>query len=81
MALVICDMSISLDGYVTGPNDSRENPFGDGAGMLHDWMFDASTDQDREILQEMIDNVGAIVMGRKSFNKNEATAVEATAAR
>ena len=31
MALVICDMSISLDGYVTGPNDSRENPFGDGA--------------------------------------------------
>ena len=30
MALVICDMSISLDGYVTGPNDSRENPFGDG---------------------------------------------------
>ena len=71
MALVICDMSMSLDGYVTGPNDSRENPFGDGAGMLHDWMFDASTDEDREILQEMIDNVGAIVMGRKSFNKNE----------
>jgi dihydrofolate reductase len=34
MALVISDMSISLDGYVTGPNDSRENPFGDGAEML-----------------------------------------------
>ncbi len=47
MALVICDMPISLDGYVTGPNDSRENPFGDGAGMLHDWMFDATTDDDR----------------------------------
>ena len=71
MALVICDMSISLDGYVTGPNDSRENPFGDGAGMLHDWMFDAATDQDRAILQEMLDGVGAIVMGRKSFDKNE----------
>jgi hypothetical protein len=49
MALVICDMSISLDGYVTGPNDSRENPFGDGAGMLHDWMFGAATDGDRAI--------------------------------
>jgi hypothetical protein len=35
MALVICDISTSL-GYVTGPNDSRENPVGDGAGMLHD---------------------------------------------
>jgi hypothetical protein len=31
MTRVICDMSMSLDGYVTGPNDSRENPFGDGA--------------------------------------------------
>ena len=71
MALVICDMSISLDGYVTGPNDSRENPFGDGAGMLHDWIFDAATEEDRAILQEMLDRVGAVVMGRKSFDKNE----------
>jgi RibD C-terminal domain len=71
MALVVCDMSISLDGYVTGPNDNRENPFGDGAGMLHDWMFDAATGDDRAILQEMIDGAGAVVMGRKSFDKNE----------
>jgi dihydrofolate reductase len=71
MALVICDMSVSLDGYVTGPNDSRENPFGDGAGMLHDWIFDAATEQDRAIVQEMLDGVGAVVMGRKSFDKNE----------
>jgi dihydrofolate reductase len=71
MALVICDMSISLDGYVTGPNDSRENPFGDGAEMLHDWMFDAATADDRAILQEALDGCGAVVMGRKSFDKNE----------
>ena len=71
MGLVICDISTSLDGYVTGPNDSRENPFGDGAGMLHDWMFDAATDEDRAILQEMLDGVCAIVMGRKGFDKNE----------
>ena len=38
MARVICDMSMSLDGYVTGPNDSRDNPFGDGAHTLHDWL-------------------------------------------
>jgi dihydrofolate reductase len=71
MALVICDMSVSLDGYVTGPNDSRRNPFGDGAGMLHDWMSDAATDDDRAILHEAIDNTGAVVMGRTSFDKNE----------
>jgi dihydrofolate reductase len=71
MTRVICDMSASLDGYVTGPNDSRENPFGDGAAMLHDWIFDAATDEDRAVLQEMLDNVGAVVMGRTSFDKNE----------
>jgi dihydrofolate reductase len=72
MATVICDMSMSLDGYVTGPNDSRENPFGDGAGMLHDWFCsDAATDDDRALLQEMLGGLGSVVMGRKSFDKNE----------
>ena len=71
MTRAICDMSMSLDGYVTGPNDSRENPFGDGAEMLHDWIFDAATDEDRAVLQDMRDSVGAIVMGRTSFEKNE----------
>jgi len=71
MGLVVADMSISLDGYVTGPNDSRENPFGDGAGMLHDWFGDAATDEDRAILQQLMDRVGAVVMGRTSFEKNE----------
>ncbi len=71
MGPVISDISISLDGYVTGPNDSRQNPFGDGASMLHDWIFSAATDDDRAILREMIDTAGAIVMGRKSFEKNE----------
>ena len=71
MARVISDMSMSLDGYVTGPNDSRENPFGDGAGTLHAWLSDAATDEDRAILQDVIDSVGAVVMGRSSFDKNE----------
>jgi dihydrofolate reductase len=71
MTRVICDMSMSLDGYVTGPNDSRENPFGDGAGGLHDWIFSGATEDDRAILQEMTDASGAVVMGRTSFDKNE----------
>jgi dihydrofolate reductase len=71
MARVVCDMSMSLDGYITGPNDSRENPFGDGAGMLHDWIFAAATAEDRAVLQELLDDLGAIVMGRRSFDKNE----------
>src|SRR5262249_37890383 len=50
---------------------SRQNPFGDGAQTLHSWMFDAATDDDRAILQEALDGIGAVVMGRKSFDKNE----------
>ena len=71
MALVICDMSISLDGYVTGPNDGRQNPLGDGGAVLHDWIGDAATDEDRAMLQDMIDGCGAVVMGRKSFDQTE----------
>jgi dihydrofolate reductase len=69
MARVISDMSMSLDGYVTGPNDSRENPFGDGADGLHDWMFKDPTDAEKALLQEVVDGCGAVVMGRKSFDK------------
>jgi dihydrofolate reductase len=57
--------------HVTGPHDSRGNPFGDGAGMLHDWLSTAATDEDRAILQEMLDSTGAVVMGRTSYDKNE----------
>ena len=71
MGLVISDMSMSVDGYVTGPNDSRENPFGDGAENLHAWLRPTASDEDRAVLQEVADGVGAIVMGRTSFEKNE----------
>jgi dihydrofolate reductase len=57
----------------------HENPSGDGAGMLHNWMFYATTDEDRAILQEMLGGVGAIVMGRKDLTRMRATAVGATA--
>jgi dihydrofolate reductase len=71
MALVVCDMSISLDGYVTGPNASRQNPLGEGGGTLHDWLFDAATEVDQALLQDAIAGCGAVVMGRKSFDQAE----------
>lgn len=71
MGRIICDMSVSLDGYVTGPNDSRKNPFGDGAQDLHAWLRPTASDDDRAVLEGIVGSVGAIVMGRKSFEKNE----------
>jgi hypothetical protein len=38
---VVCDISIAADGYVAGPGQTAEKPFGDGAvDRLHAWMFD-----------------------------------------
>jgi hypothetical protein len=37
MSKLRCHISVSLDGYVAGPNQSEENPLGEGGERLHDW--------------------------------------------
>jgi len=69
MAHVVSDMSMSLDGFVTGPNDSRENPFGDGADTLHNWFLENPTEADLAFLTDAVAGTGSVVMGRKSFDK------------
>ena len=39
MSKVRANTAISLDGYVAGPNQSEENPLGEGGEQLHEWMF------------------------------------------
>ena len=41
MSLVTCQLSVSLDGLVAGPNQSAENPLGKGGMRLHEWAFAA----------------------------------------
>ncbi|WP_254532856.1 dihydrofolate reductase family protein [Natrinema gelatinilyticum] len=83
MSLVTANISTSLDGFVCGPNDSRENPLGDGGERLHEWVYDLAswreihgieggeTNRDDEIFAESIENVGAVVMGRRMFDNGE----------
>ena len=66
MTLVTCDISMSLDGYVAGPHQRREEPLGDGGEQLHRWMFPARG-EDRRIIEEWQRDVGAYVMGRNMF--------------
>jgi dihydrofolate reductase len=61
-------MSMSLDGYVTGPRDSREHPLGEGGEVLHRWFGSDGTEADFAVLQEMVDGVGAVLMGRRSYD-------------
>jgi dihydrofolate reductase len=69
MAKVMSAMSMSLDGFVTGPDDSREYPLGVGGERLHHWLDpERGSAQDAALLGEMVAGAGAILMGRRSFD-------------
>src|SRR5262245_12869384 len=63
-----CEISMSLDGFITGPNEGVGNPLGDDDGRLHDWMFGGATDADANVLAEAHARTGAIVMGKRMFD-------------
>ncbi len=53
MGKVAIDKTMSLDGFITEPTTDEDNPLGDDPGRLHDWMFDAKTEDDAAILDEI----------------------------
>jgi dihydrofolate reductase len=66
MTKVTCDMSVSVDGFTAGPNQSLDKPFGDGVDdRLHRWMFEQADVNATEI--DAITAAGAYVMGRNMF--------------
>jgi dihydrofolate reductase len=83
MAKVKFDISMSLDGFITGPNPSRENGLGEGGVALHEWVVGlrsfeemhgregGETGTDDDVLRESFSGVGAILMGREMFNLAE----------
>src|SRR6266699_5745540 len=69
---VIFDISLSLDGFITGPNNSPEKPLGEGGERLHNWMFLPSGGPIRpEVEEERFKTIGAMVMGRLMFDVGE----------
>jgi dihydrofolate reductase len=58
---------MSLDGYVTGPNDSPSNGLGDGGMILHDWVFHG-TEADMQFLTDTEHILGACILGRRTFD-------------
>lgn len=68
MTQVYCHISMSLDGFITGPNEGVGNGMGDGGERLHDWMFDARTDADAKIDDGFSARTGAILIGKRMFD-------------
>lgn len=71
MGKVVAGISMSLDGFVSGPNVGNEHPMGEGGMRLHDWLFDGKTDRDEEIANEAFELSGSVVMGRRTFDVGE----------
>jgi dihydrofolate reductase len=79
MSNLRCHIAISLDGFVAGPNQSEENPLGEGGERLHEWMMPLAAwrathghhggevSESSRIVEESRLNVGAGVMGRNMF--------------
>ncbi|OJX73173.1 dihydrofolate reductase family protein [Leifsonia sp. 71-9] len=67
MTRVVADITISLDGFVTGPDAGPENGLGTGGRPLHNWAFSDDPDDQRQ-LQEGMARSGAVVMGRNLFD-------------
>ncbi|WP_396449160.1 dihydrofolate reductase family protein [Actinomadura sp.] len=65
MGKVTCDIGISVDGFVAGPNQRLEEPLGEGAERLHRWMFE-QPDANAEVIEKITD-AGAFIMGRNMF--------------
>ena len=68
MALVIADITMSLDGYVTAPGADLEHGLGVGGEALHTWAIDSDDEVDARVLRESTEATGAVVMGRRLFD-------------
>jgi dihydrofolate reductase len=68
MGKVTAEISMSLDGFITGPNVGVGNGMGDGGERLHDWKFDAKTETDLAIVDEIASSTGAVVIGKRMFD-------------
>lgn len=78
MASTVLYMSMSLDGFIAGPNVRGDNGLGDGGERLHDWIFPGAQGDDfatavarlrgvnRQIYDELM-STGAVVAGRATF--------------
>jgi dihydrofolate reductase len=62
-----CHMSMSLDGFVAGPDQSRDNPLGIGGRAVHAWHLEVDNPADEAMQESLLQPRGAYVMGRNMF--------------
>ena len=69
MSASVLYMSMSVDGYIAGPDDGPDNPGGDGFMRLHEWLADGESGRPPGPAGEMYDEMeatGAVLVGRRT---------------
>ena len=69
MGDVVIDMSMSLDGFIAGPNDVPGNGLGDDGMRLHNWMFDDPAVFE-QIYGDLTNETGAVIIGRRTYDNS-----------
>lgn len=68
MTSIIGDITISIDGFVTGPGADTEHGLGLNSEGLHAWALDSDDPVDRGVMERHTAASGAVVMGRRTFD-------------
>jgi dihydrofolate reductase len=68
MTKIVADITMSLDGFVTGPNPDLAHGLGIGGEPLHAWVTGSDNEVDAEVLREAVEATGAVVLGRRLFD-------------
>lgn len=66
MSKVVFDICVSLDGFITGPDQTADEPLGRGGLQLHEWAM--NDERGQALLSESVAATGAIVCGRKTYD-------------
>lgn len=67
-SLVVFDISLSVDGFMRGPNPGPGNILGEGGEALHAWIGRDATEEDRRLLADGVGGAGAIICGRRTYD-------------
>jgi dihydrofolate reductase len=68
MGKVFFDISMSLDGFITGANRTPEQPLGDEGEHLHDWAFNSKDEYNRNLISQSVSTTGAVICGRRTYD-------------
>jgi dihydrofolate reductase len=80
MGKLTLNITMSLDGFIAGPNQTIEQPLGEGGERIHEWMYGLAafrerhgqsggeTNADSDVVEESVSSTGAVLMGRRMFS-------------